>query len=243
MDYRSMQDMYFESSLGRVYYKCNKVNGDAVLVLIHGFAASSLSWSRFLQHVPDGISTVAVDLLGHGKSDAPEIEYTISNQTKCISELLASFNGKKIVFGHSYGAWIASMLAMEGRLDAIAVEDAAGLETFTDERLASAPDYKEALVKQALITNPNERVVRSSVYSRTEQEQLTCGKLQRINVPAIIIWGGQDMIVPVKFAHMFNDCIKGSSLFIMPNEKHTPHYTNPAAVAEKVLGLVNDLQR
>ena len=238
MDYRSMRDMNFNSSMGRLYYKFNEGSEGLALILLHGFAASSLSWSRLIRCIPDETCVVAVDLLGHGNSEAPEMEYTASNQATAIRELAESTGKKTIMFGHSYGAWLASLLAMDSVPEKLIIEDAAGLEAFDKERLSSNPEYLEDLVRQALITNPNERVVRSSVYSRREDDKLTCEKLTRINVPTLIIWGANDATVPARFAQTFNSCIKGSSLLVMDNVRHTPHYTNPNAVAEKVLGFI-----
>ncbi|EQD41499.1 alpha/beta hydrolase fold protein, partial [mine drainage metagenome] len=84
-------------------------------------------------------------------------------------------------------------------------------------------------------TNPNEHVLRSIVYSRIEGDYLNKDRLSEIGVQTLIIWGEQDMMIPVKFAHTLNSSIKNSELFVIKGAKHTPHYTNPKEVADKVL--------
>lgn len=239
MDYKSMADMHFSSRLGSIHYKFHKGSSEKTLVLLHGFGASSLSWSRFIEQLPDELNIVAPDLLGHGSSAAPKMEYTISNQADSIKELLKSISGQSMaLMGHSYGGWIAAVIAMQGIADYLILEDAAGITKFDDERLANDPDFAEKLIKEALVTNPNEHVLRSIIYSRTQADYLTCEKLSRIRVPSLIIWGNEDLMVPVKFAYTFNSCISGSEILILEGAKHTPHYTDAKKVADKVLSFL-----
>lgn len=234
-----MNEAYFSSSLGRLYYKHSESESPDTIILLHGFGASSLSWSRFIEKIPESLSIIALDLLGHGSSDAPEIAYTIQNQAKAVSELISSLNGKRItLMGHSYGGWIAATLAIEGMCDNLVLEDSAGMDKFDDERLAVDPDFREKLIKEALVTNPNEHVLRSIVYSRIEDDYLNKDRLLKISVQTLIIWGEQDMMIPVKFAYAMNSSIKGSELFIIKGAKHTPHYTNSQEVAGKVLSFL-----
>lgn len=234
-----MKEKYFSSSLGRLYYRHSDSDSQDTLILLHGFGASSLSWSRFIERIPESLSIIALDLLGHGKSDAPNIEYTINNQAKAVDELISNIKGKNItLMGHSYGGWIAATLAINGRCDSLILEDSAGMDKFDDERLAADPDFREKLIKEALVTNPNEHVLRSIVYSRFEDDYLNEERLSRIKVQTLIIWGEQDMMIPVKFAYSLNNSIKGSELLIIKGARHTPHYTNPQEVADKVLSFL-----
>ena len=234
-----MKDRYFSSSVGRLHYRYSDGNSIQTIVLLHGFAASSLSWARFIEKLPDTIGVVAPDLLGHGLSEAPEIEFNISNQAKAVEELIASLNARNIaIMGHSYGGWIAATIAQKGLCNYLILEDSAGLDIMDDERLSSDPDFMEKFIKQALATNPNERVLRSIMYSRKQSDYLTPGTLSSISMPTLIVWGNQDIIVPVKFAYAFNSRIKNSELFILHGAKHTPHYTNPKEIADKVISFL-----
>lgn len=237
-----MEDAYFSSSLGRIYYKHSGYESSEskdTLILLHGFGASSLSWSRFIEKIPDSLNIIAPDLLGHGKSDAPKIDYTINNQAKTVDELISGLKGRRItIMGHSYGGWIAATLAINGRCDNLILEDSAGMDRFDDERLAADPDFREKLIKEALVTNPNEHVLRSIVYSRIENDYLNKDRLSKIKVQTLIIWGEQDMMIPVKFAYSLNSCISGSELYVIKGARHTPHYTNPQEAADKVLSFL-----
>ena len=111
-----MKDRYFSSSVGRLHYRYSDGDSTQTIVLLHGFAASSLSWARFIEKLPATMGIVAPDLPGHGLSEAPEIEFNISNQAKAVEELIASLNARNIaIMGHSYGGWIAATIAQKGR--------------------------------------------------------------------------------------------------------------------------------
>ncbi len=57
------------------------------MVLIHGFASSTLVWSKvFLAFAKAGYRVIALDLLGYGYSAKPRNgEYTIEGQAKLSS--------------------------------------------------------------------------------------------------------------------------------------------------------------
>src|SRR2546423_12378032 len=93
--------------------------GDAnapALILIHGFASSTLVWSKvFLRLAHEGYRVIAVDLLGYGYSAKPRNgEYTIAGQAKLLLRLLDHLGIEKAVFvGSSYGGAVAAPCALE----------------------------------------------------------------------------------------------------------------------------------
>ena len=58
--------------------------------------------------------------------------------------------------------------------------------------------------------------------------------LSKIKIKTLIIWGDKDRMVPVKYAHIFNENIKDSKLEILPKIGHSPHLEVP----EKLSSLV-----
>src|SRR2546427_430660 len=58
------------------------------LLLLHGFTGSTATWASHLPELAGCATTIAVDLIGHGGSDAPAdpARYTMSH---CIADLLA----------------------------------------------------------------------------------------------------------------------------------------------------------
>jgi pimeloyl-ACP methyl ester carboxylesterase len=226
MLYNELADDYFKTSLGKIHCKQSE-GGTEKVVFLHGFGASTRSFSRLVGQLPDNISIYLVDLLGHGDSDAPEIDYTLDKQIQVVREFIS---GKKLggsyLFGHSYGGWIAAAIAQEaygGK--GIILEDAVGLkEYFDDVNKGDVEDYKEEVLKESLLMNAREQVIRSTLESNLPSSYLTGKNLNKISTPTLIVWGSEDRIVDMKYAKLFNNYIKGSSLEIIQGADHTPHY-------------------
>jgi pimeloyl-ACP methyl ester carboxylesterase len=86
--------------------------GDPALVLVHGVACHRGFWVPQLAHFSAERRVVAVDLRGHGGSDAPAQPYTIgglADDVGWICEQLGVID--PVVVGHSLGGLIALELA------------------------------------------------------------------------------------------------------------------------------------
>jgi pimeloyl-ACP methyl ester carboxylesterase len=56
--------------------------------------------------------------------------------------------------------------------------------------------------------------------------------LHRIDVPTLVVWGAEDRIFPVAYAHEFGKLIPGARVEVLPACGHLPHVEQPAAFAE-----------
>jgi 2-succinyl-6-hydroxy-2,4-cyclohexadiene-1-carboxylate synthase len=105
------------------------------LVLLHGFTGSAAGWGHHMDTLAEyGLRVIALDLLGHGKSDAPEDaqRYSIEHCQKDIVAALQALGvhkGQAIVLGYSMGGRIALYTAFSGFFRALILESASpGLE-------------------------------------------------------------------------------------------------------------------
>lgn len=86
------------------------------LILIHGFASSTLVWSKvFLGLAAAGFRVIALDMLGYGYSGKPRNgEYTIEGQAKVLIQLLDRLRIRKVsIVGSSYGGAVAATCALD----------------------------------------------------------------------------------------------------------------------------------
>ena len=86
-----------------------------LMILIHGFAASNLVWSKvFLEFAAAGYRVIAPDLPGYGYSGKPRhLDYTIASQAEMIVSFLKRLEIDRAVFlGSSYGAAVAATIAL-----------------------------------------------------------------------------------------------------------------------------------
>jgi pimeloyl-ACP methyl ester carboxylesterase len=100
----------------RVHYQEAGNASDPALVLIHGFASSTLVWSKvFLALAQAGYRVIAVDMLGYGYSAKPRNgEYTIAGQAKLLTRLLDHLHIDRAIFvGSSYGGAVAATCALD----------------------------------------------------------------------------------------------------------------------------------
>jgi pimeloyl-ACP methyl ester carboxylesterase len=116
----------------RMHYQEAGDAGAMPMILIHGFAASTLVWSKvFLElaaangpHMlgepeggprTQGFLVIAPDLPGYGYSAKPrDHEYTIAGQAKIVVSFLRQLGIERaILVGSSYGAAIAATIALD----------------------------------------------------------------------------------------------------------------------------------
>ncbi|MCL6432137.1 MAG: alpha/beta fold hydrolase [Anaerolineae bacterium] len=84
------------------------------LLLLHGFTGSAETWTPFLPAFTMHLRVIAVDLLGHGRSDAPEDPQRYRME-RCVEDLLALLDCLGVaqagVLGYSMGGRVALHLA------------------------------------------------------------------------------------------------------------------------------------
>jgi pimeloyl-ACP methyl ester carboxylesterase len=243
MDYeKDFEEGSARTSLGAIFCRHHKGSGER-LVFLHGMGATSRVWSRLVRYLPDELDVSLIDLLGHGRSDAPRIRYTVQAQVQALKEFMALRGiSDSYIIGNSYGGWIAAYYASQRyACGGIVLEDAVGLEEFLDKEKGNRDlgRHKEDLIRSELAMNDNkEYVIRSMIESFFADEPLTKEELGRIDVPTAIIWGEDDDVVDSSFARIFAERIKGSQLEIIGGAGHDPHYTHPKEVSEMILKFV-----
>lgn len=101
-----------------------------ILVLLHGFTGSASAWSEHLDaFAKAGMRVIALDMLGHGRSDAPDdpARYSIEH---CCEDILAALReldvkqGEAALLGYSMGGRIALYTALSGFFRALILESA-----------------------------------------------------------------------------------------------------------------------
>lgn len=82
-------------------------SGDPIL-LIHGNPTSSYLWRNVVPHIAEQGRVIAVDLIGMGYSDKPNIDYTYGEHYAYLSGFIKNLGLKNItIVGHDWGAALA----------------------------------------------------------------------------------------------------------------------------------------
>ncbi|MGI0133386.1 MAG: alpha/beta fold hydrolase [Candidatus Micrarchaeaceae archaeon] len=239
MDYDTdFVDGYQQISFGSLHFRHHH-GGKKRLVFLHGLGGNTRAWSRLMQYMSGEFDIWLLDLLGHGGSDAPALEYNTNIQFQALREFISIKNlVDSYIVGHSYGGWIAAFYASQhyaSTCKGIVLIDAAGLQ---EEGMGDERKRVEEIKTLMKLNNNREHVIRS-VFENVGEFRLGPKTLAEIKVPALIIWGANDDITEKGYADMFAERIANTSKTIIENAGHYPHYTNPEEVAKLITEFVS----
>jgi len=117
------------------------------LVLLHGFTGSVRTWDGVRTALTDAYSVMAIDVIGHGRSAAPDLagRYTFDWSTRDLSALLDALHLESAYFlGYSMGGRLALHFAVHApaRVRALILESASpGIEDAAErQRRVQADD-------------------------------------------------------------------------------------------------------
>jgi pimeloyl-ACP methyl ester carboxylesterase len=84
------------------------------LVLVHGLGDSRRTWNRVMGALAVTHTVIAVDLPGHGESDAPGGDYSLGAHATVIRDLLLALgHTSATIAGHSLGGGVALQFAYQ----------------------------------------------------------------------------------------------------------------------------------
>ena len=213
------------------------------LVFVHGLGAESLNWVPAMLDMHHQFHVYAIDLLGHGESQKPDIAYSIEQQSEMLRQFLATQNIKSAdLVGVSMGGWVALKLAIEHPevVNRLVVADAAGLKFQTNVTvknfLPATPEEFSAFMamltpRQYPAPYPLQRdflnkvaehawITRRIFASFLTYQDVLDGKLQKVKAPALVIWGKQEKLIPLSVGEEMKQQLPNSSLLVCADSGH-----------------------
>ena len=129
-----------------------EVSGDRrspTILFLHGFMGSSADWREVMAALGDRVFCIAVDLPGHGASQALTTEaYTIEGSARAMINTLDEFEVERpVVVGYSMGGRLALYLALRypERWAGLFLESASpGLKSASERAARRAADESQA---------------------------------------------------------------------------------------------------
>jgi 2-hydroxy-6-oxonona-2,4-dienedioate hydrolase len=106
------------------------------LVLLHGISGHAETFYRNIMPLSRYAHVYAIDLLGHGFTDKPDIAYTLDDFLQHLEDFLDAIGAEQADFlGQSLGGWIASWLAIKrpGRVRRLILDTSAGIKVRMSE--------------------------------------------------------------------------------------------------------------
>jgi pimeloyl-ACP methyl ester carboxylesterase len=191
------------------------------LVLVHGLGGKAENWVSMIPTLMHhGHQVYALDLLGFGRSDRPDVDYSIALQTEILTQFFDSQNlSRADLGGWSMGGWVALKFVLDHpeRVRRIFVVDSAGMNfnphfgdaLFQPATVDEAQQLLKLLTPQAHLIprfvardlmremRPTRPVVQRFMKSMMAGGDLLDGKLRGIQAPVLIAWGKEDALIPV----------------------------------------------
>jgi pimeloyl-ACP methyl ester carboxylesterase len=246
--------VYFESAVGS-RQSAVEPEGDASAaadrrlptadsyVFVHGANDQAGTWCMVAPAVARTHRVILLDLPGHGES-APEtgplpISLLVDRLEAVIDD--AAPGERVTLVGNSLGGWITLLyaLAHPERITRIVLESSGGLarplsspltastreEAFPILRAVHGPNYTpQEWVIDALL----ERASGSPMLRLTEVlEHDIEPRLGEIQMPAMLIWGADDGVLPLSYGEALRDAIPNAVLHVIDGAAHIPHMQQP----------------
>ncbi|MBU1203960.1 MAG: alpha/beta hydrolase [Nanoarchaeota archaeon] len=219
----------------KISYLTGGQKNNPPLVFLHGVFASAAIYRRFLKILSRKFRVYAIDLPGFGRSSMPRNILTIDDYTDIIFRFITDLKIKKpVMAGHSAGGLVALDMALRHGhiLKKIVLINAAGLKlkySFKDlyidlilkshiNQISRYHLWREALI----ILSDFIRGAATPVYWKILKHDSFVNyetKLKKIKIPALIIWGKNDLLFPIHFARKFKELLPNSKL-ITTNGDH-----------------------
>ena len=238
IDYNAMEEGFIDTDYGEIYFKHN-LGTKQKIIMLHGLGGSTRAFAKFVDILPNDLDIYLIDLLGHGKSAKPKINYSVKAQTNILNNFINIKNYKDFyLFGHSYGGMVALKYILSfgiENLKGIILEDCAGLK----ESGNISEAYKQNMLKKALEFNNEEYVIESIINQDDDVSENDLKLLSKLDIQCLILWGENDMIVNKKYGEILNRTIKNSEFKIIENADHEPHYTNREKTKVILLEFIN----
>jgi pimeloyl-ACP methyl ester carboxylesterase len=246
-----------EAGGGRVLY--SRRGSGSPLVMLHG--STGHTWLPLHAELARSFDVVALALPGWSGSDCPEWARDVRDLGAVLRQTLAKLGvrGRFAVLGHGMGAWVAAELAvMTGEVDRLVLVAPAGLlpeeGEFLDQFLVSSTEYvssgfaEEGAFERAFGSAPdvdqlerweiNREMTSRVAWSPYMYSQSLPHLLPGLDIPALVVWGSGDRIVPGSVAERYARLIPGAKLEVIDGAGHFVGRERPAEVAALVTAFL-----
>ena len=189
------------------------------LVLVHGLAGKAEDWLTLVPPLKAaGYRIYALDLLGYGKSDTPDVDYSIALQAEIVRQFMDSQKLEQPdLAGWSMGGWVAGKFAADHpeRVHRLILLDSAGMRFDAVNASALRPKTEADLARMLQVLTPHPRhipgfyardllrhlaaedwIIDRSLKSMFTGKDLLDGKLGAVKSPVLMVWGKDDVLTP-----------------------------------------------
>ncbi|GAB3653244.1 acetoin dehydrogenase dihydrolipoyllysine-residue acetyltransferase subunit [Ramlibacter alkalitolerans] len=214
----------------RVRYARRGPPAGVPVLFLHGYGGDLGNWLFNLDAVAAVAPVIALDLPGHGQSDARLPGASLADFAAFVAAFLAKIGVDRVhVVGHSMGGAIGAQLALDhpARVVSLALIDAAGLgaeingdytggfaratsrrelkpvveQLFADPTLASRRMVEDLLrYKRVDGVGALLDALQGTLFPNGRQADTPGLRLGESDAPLLVVWGAQDRVIPAAHA-------------------------------------------
>jgi pimeloyl-ACP methyl ester carboxylesterase len=154
---------------GSIRTRCIEAGSGPPLILLHGSGGHAEAWAHNLLALSEHFHVYAIDMVGHGLSDKPDLEYVISDYCDHLGDFMSCLGIERAhVAGLSLGGWAAKWFALDAadRLLSVVSCTGGGLRRPDGETATEASERSQLMVPRAQAVVDS--VDRESVRKRVE---------------------------------------------------------------------------
>lgn len=226
------------------------------LLLLHGHPSRAIEWAPLLPRLTESHRVLALDFLGYGESDAPDIDYAVPTQAKMVEGFLDSLGIARVdLLGFSMGGWVALTVARDQpqRIERLVLVGSGGLRfptTLTPD--AWVPQSLEqfraiereqggrpapAFLARDLIRTTKDRAwaLRRSGARLLSFTDALDGQLGAITTPTLIVWGREERVIPYATGERMQHELANARLLGVPGCGHLVLWECPEAALPPIL--------
>ncbi|MWD30120.1 alpha/beta fold hydrolase [Aquicoccus sp. SCR17] len=126
---------YLDAGGVKTRYLAAGSDDQPLLLLLHGTGGHAEAFTRNMQSHGAHFNTYAIDMVGHGWSDKPDIPYEIKQYADHVLDVIEALGYEKAhVSGESLGGWVAAYLAIHhpDKVDRVVLNTAGGWTMFPE---------------------------------------------------------------------------------------------------------------
>ena len=225
--------------------------GTAVL-LLHG-GAGPRSAAGFAEALAEHASVIVPTHPGFEGTPRPASTNSITDLALAYLDLIEQLKlAQVLVIGSSIGGWIASEMALldnRSRISGLVLLGSVGLQPTPPVEIVDAARISPREFFQRAYQNPylrpdaatlteerwaaiaaNQRAVAVYADAPYMHDPKLRGRLHRVRVPVLVVWGAQDGIAPLEYGRAFADAFPRARFESIANAGHYPHVEQPNAV-------------
>jgi pimeloyl-ACP methyl ester carboxylesterase len=215
-----------------------------------------------LDHLATAARVIAPSHPGFGRSELPRAFTTVDDLAYFYLDVMEALDLRDAaVAGVSFGGWIAAEMATKTteRMSHLVLADALGIkvggrevrdiadmfaltEAQFNERAYADPaaakrDYQAMPEGDVLTVARNRESLARFGWSPYMHDPKLKGRLHRIRVPTLVLWGAADGIAAPDYGRAYAAAIPGARFELIERAGHFPHLEQPESFARRVLAF------